>query len=161
MSPAIRLGADRLLLISLRHVGREPKMIERASAPRRIPSRCSSWARRSTRCSSIHTEYDLMRMKRNPLLLEAATDAFRRFVSEEMMNHELVRCAGAPLRRIQAVHIRPSEDIARSPRSSSPRRNEGRRLIRAQAHQRLAAGEGRARERPVVLPLVRRRLRGD
>ena len=27
------------------------------------------------------------------------------------MNHELVRLRGAPLRRIQAVHIRPSEDI--------------------------------------------------
>jgi len=27
------------------------------------------------------------------------------------MNRELVRLRGAPLRRIQAVHIRPSEDI--------------------------------------------------
>jgi NTE family protein len=29
------------------------------------------------------------------------------------MNHELVRLRGAPLRRVQAVHIRPSEDIGR------------------------------------------------
>src|SRR5213075_1549400 len=30
---------------------------------------------------------------------------------EEMMNHELVRLRGAPLRRIQTIHIRPSKDI--------------------------------------------------
>src|SRR5262249_30999670 len=57
-----------------------------------------------------HTEYDLMRMQRINMILEAGHASFGdRF--EEMMNHELVRLRGAPLRRIQAVHIRPSEDI--------------------------------------------------
>ena len=57
-----------------------------------------------------HTEYDLMRMQRINLILEAGHASFGdRF--EEMMNHELVRLRGAPLRRIHAVHIRPSEDI--------------------------------------------------
>ena len=53
MSPAIRLGADRLLLVSLRHVGERAEGRSSASASRRIRSRCSSPARRSTRCSSI------------------------------------------------------------------------------------------------------------
>jgi NTE family protein len=51
-----------------------------------------------------------MRMQRINMILEAGQASFGdRF--EEMMNHELVRLRGAPLRRIQAVHIRPSEDI--------------------------------------------------
>ena len=57
-----------------------------------------------------HTEYDLQRMQRINLILEAGHASFGdRF--EEMMNQELARLRGAPLRRIQAVHIRPSEDI--------------------------------------------------
>jgi NTE family protein len=52
MSPAIRLGADRMVLVSLRYVAPVPRRSSR-SGPRPIPSRCSSSARRSTRCSSI------------------------------------------------------------------------------------------------------------
>jgi NTE family protein len=49
-------------------------------------------------------------MQRINLILEAGISSFgERF--EQMMNHELARLRGAPLRRIQAVHIRPSEDI--------------------------------------------------
>ena len=59
-----------------------------------------------------HTEYDLMRMQRINMILEAGHASFgERF--EETMNHELVRLRGAPLRRIQAAHIRPSEDIGK------------------------------------------------
>jgi NTE family protein len=51
-----------------------------------------------------------MRMQRINMILEAGRASFgSRF--EEMMNHDLVRLRGAPLRRIAAVHIRPSEDI--------------------------------------------------
>jgi len=61
-----------------------------------------------------------------------------------MMNHELIRLRGAPLRRIQAVHIRPSEDIgalaAEFVRAGRMRVSGviARRLI-----ERLAAGEAR------------------
>ena len=49
-------------------------------------------------------------MQRINLILEAGNASFGdKF--EDMMNHALVRLRGAPLRRIQAVHIRPSEDI--------------------------------------------------
>src|SRR6185503_14344437 len=90
-----------------------------------------------------HTEYDLMRMQRINMILEAGHASFGpRF--EEMMNHELVRLRGAPLRRIHAVHIRPSEDIGRLAAdfaSSGRVRVKGhiaRRLI-----GRLAGGEAR------------------
>jgi len=88
-----------------------------------------------------HTEYDLMRMKRINLLLEAGHNSFGdRF--EEMMNHELVRLRGAPLRRIQAVHIRPSEDIGvLAARFVASGRMKVDGLIARKLISRLAAGE--------------------
>jgi len=109
MSPAIRLGADRLLLISLRHVGAEPKVIQKERAEA-YPKPLFLAGKALNALLLDHTEYDLMRMQRINMILEAGHASFGdRF--EEMMNHELVRLRGAPLRRIQAVHIRPSEDI--------------------------------------------------
>lgn len=108
MSPAIRLGADRLLLVSLKHV-KEPKSLqqERVEA---YPKPLFLAGKALNALMLDHTEYDLMRMQRINMILEAGHASFGpRF--EEMMNHELVRLRGAPLRRIQAVHIRPSEDI--------------------------------------------------
>ena len=109
MSPAIRLGADRLLLVSLRHLGDQSKAVqqERLEA---YPKPLFMLGKALNALLLDHTEYDLARMKRINLILEAGTASFgTKF--EDMMNHELVRLRGAPLRRIQAVHIRPSFDI--------------------------------------------------
>jgi NTE family protein len=111
MSPAIRLGADRLLLVSLRHVKKtpEPKAIEQERIEA-YPKPLFLAGKALNALMLDHTEYDLMRMQRINLILDAGRASFGdRF--EEMMNHELVRLRGAPLRSIQAVHIRPSEDI--------------------------------------------------
>ena len=109
MSPAIRLGADRLLLISLRHIAHEPKKIERERVEA-YPKPLFMVGKALNALLLDHTEYDLARMQRINLILEAGRASFgAKF--EDMMNHELVRLRGAPLRRIQAVHIRPSQDI--------------------------------------------------
>jgi NTE family protein len=109
MSPAIRLGADRLLLISLRHVARDTKSLQKERVEA-YPKPLFLAGKALNALLLDHTEYDLQRMQRINLILEAGHASFGdRF--EEMMNHELVRLRGAPLRRIQAVHIRPSEDI--------------------------------------------------
>jgi len=109
MSPAIRLGADRLLLVSLKHVKKEPKIIEQERVEA-YPKPLFLAGKALNALMLDHTEYDLMRMQRINMILEAGNASFGpRF--EEMMNHELVRLRGAPLRRIQAVHVRPSEDI--------------------------------------------------
>ena len=111
MSPAIRLGADRMLLVSLRHVGREPKVIQKERVEA-YPKPLFMLGKALNALLLDHTEYDLARMQRINLILEAGHASFgNKF--EDMMNHELVRLRGAPLRRIQAVHIRPSEDIGR------------------------------------------------
>jgi len=109
MSPAIRLGADRMLLVSLRHVAAQPEQIERERVEA-YPKPLFLAGKALNALLLDHTEYDLQRMQRINLILEAGHASFGdRF--EEMMNHELVRLRGAPLRRIGAVHIRPSEDI--------------------------------------------------
>ena len=109
MSPAIRLGADRLLLVSLKHVKKEPKQLQK-EREEAYPKPLFLAGKALNALLLDHTEYDLMRMQRINMILDAGKASFGdRFA--EMMNHELVRLRGAPLRRIQAVHIRPSEDI--------------------------------------------------
>ncbi|HEX7699243.1 MAG TPA: patatin-like phospholipase family protein [Kofleriaceae bacterium] len=111
MSPAIRLGADRLLLVSLKHISREPKSLV-PEIPEGYPKPLFLAGKALNALLLDHTEYDLMRMERINMILEAGRASFGgRF--EEMMNHELVRLRGAPLRRIHATHIRPSEDIGK------------------------------------------------
>jgi NTE family protein len=109
MSPAIRLGADRLLLISLRHVSEVPREIQRERMEA-YPKPLFMVGKALNALLLDHTEYDLDRMQRLNHILEAGEHAFgARF--QEVMNRELIRLRGAPLRKIDAVHIRPSEDI--------------------------------------------------
>lgn len=109
MSPAIRLGADRLLLVSLKHVKKQEPVVAPA-ANEAYPKPLFLAGKALNALMLDHTEYDLMRMQRINQILEAGNASFGpKF--EDMMNHELVRLRGAPLRSIHAVHIRPSEDI--------------------------------------------------
>ena len=110
MSPAIRLGADRLLLVSLKHISHEPHA--QKAIPEGYPKPLFLAGKALNALLLDHTEYDLMRMERINTILEAGEASFgSKF--EEMMNHNLVRLRGAPLRRIHATHIRPSEDIGK------------------------------------------------
>jgi len=142
MSPAIRLGADRLLLVSLRHVKPIPAVTER-QIPEGYPKPLFLAGKALNALMLDHTEYDLQRMQRINQILEAGQASFgERF--EQMMNHELVRMRGAPLRRIQAVHIRPSEDIGTMAAdfvAAGRMRVSG--LLARKLIDRLASGEGR------------------
>jgi NTE family protein len=143
MSPAIRLGADRMLLVSLRHVAkRDPKQLEH-ERDEAYPKPLFLAGKALNALLLDHTEYDLARMQRINLILEAGHASFGpKF--EDMMNHELVRLRGAPLRRIQAAHIRPSEDIGAlaSDFVKSGKTQLGG-LVARKLIERLAAGEAR------------------
>lgn len=140
MSPAIRLGADRLLLISLRHLAPEPKLIQRERTEA-YPKPLFLAGKALNALLLDHTEYDLQRMQRINQILEAGNTTFGPQF-EAMMNQELQRLRGAPVRRIHAVHVRPSEDIGRL---AAQFVNAGRMrvsgLIARRLIQRLAAGE--------------------
>ncbi len=142
MSPALRLGADRLLLISLKHVKPAPKVVEKERTEA-FPKPLFLAGKALNALLLDHTEYDLQRMQRINLLLEAGVASFGDQF-ESMMNRELVRLRGAPLRHIQAVHIRPSEDIgslAADFVASGRVRVTG--LVARKLIQRLAGGEAR------------------
>jgi NTE family protein len=142
MSPAIRLGADRLLLVSLRHVASPSRELQREHADA-YPKPLFLAGKALNALLLDHTEYDLARMQRINLILEAGHASFGdKF--EDTMNHALVRLRGAPLRRIQAVHIRPSEDIgALAADFVASGRMRVRGLVARRLVQRLAAGEAR------------------
>ena len=111
LSPAIRLGADRLLLVSLRYVGdgaESPQLtLEREQA---YPKPLFMMGKALNALMLDHTDYDLDRMRRMNAILEAGASAFGPEF-RDVINTELVRLRGAPLRRLDVVHIRPSFDI--------------------------------------------------
>jgi NTE family protein len=109
MSPAIRLGADRLLLISLRHVAPEGKAIQKERVEA-FPKPLFLAGKALNALMLDHTDYDLARLLRINLILDAGRASFGD-TFEAAINAELGKLRGAPLRRIMATHIRPSEDI--------------------------------------------------
>ncbi len=109
MSPAIRLGADKVLLISLRHVTSpsEELMKEREAA---IPKPFFLLGKALNALLLDHTDYDIERMQRINAILHAGREAFGPQFND-VLNHKLGELRGAPLREIRALHIRPSVDI--------------------------------------------------
>jgi NTE family protein len=111
MSPAIRLGADRLLVISLRHLAspeeNQARAREREAA---FPKPLFLMGKALNALLLDHTEYDLDRLQRFNAILEAGHQAFGpQFL--DVLNAKMVELRGAPLRQLRAVHIRPSVDI--------------------------------------------------
>ncbi|HEY0193676.1 MAG TPA: patatin-like phospholipase family protein, partial [Kofleriaceae bacterium] len=142
MSPAIRLGADRMLLVSLRHVAPPPKEIQRENTLA-FPKPLYLAGKALNALMLDHTEYDLARMQRINLILEAGRASFGE-TFEGMMNDALVGLRGAPLRRIQAVHIRPSEDIGRmAAEFAGAGKAKVSGLVARRLIQRLAGGEAK------------------
>lgn len=144
MSPAIRLGADKMLLVSLRHLATPAEEADldqdhTASYPRPL----FLVGKALNALLLDHTEYDLDRMQRINAILAAGTSAFGpQFL--DVMNRELIRLRGAPLRPIEACHFRPSIDIGAmaSEFVASGRAAISSRLTR-KLLARLAEGEGR------------------
>jgi len=111
MSPAIRLGADRLLVITLRHVA-TPEELATLAESREIayPKPLFLAGKALNALLLDHTDYDIDRMERLNAILAAGERAFgARFT--EMLSEELIRLRGAPIRPIRAARVRPSVDI--------------------------------------------------
>jgi NTE family protein len=140
MSPAIRLGADRLLLVSLRHVAPPSPQLE-IDHENAYPKPLFMIGKALNALLLDHTEYDLQRMQRINSILDAGRSAFGP-TFDSVVNTQLMASRDAPLRRIQPVHIRPSQDIGAMASefvASGKLRVEGR--IARKLIQRLAAGE--------------------
>jgi NTE family protein len=109
MSPAIRLGADKLLVISLRHKASQVEEEARAKQHEAdYPKPLFLLAKALNSLMLDPTEYDLERMERINAILEAGQRAYGPGFHEVLAAQDRI---GAPMRQLQAVHIQPSEDI--------------------------------------------------
>ena len=113
MSPAIRMGADHLLLISLRHQEDENERLEHAKEREAAYPRPLFLMGKALNALLLDpTDYDLERMRRLNAVLEAGEECFGADFTDTI-NRKFVEMRGAPLRRLAAVHLRPSHDIGR------------------------------------------------
>lgn len=112
MSPAIRLGADRILLISLRHVSDSEEQQQQHIKEREhaYPRPLFLMGKALNALLLDATEYDLDRMNRLNSVLDVGEQCFGPEFTD-IINRKFMELRGAPIRRIEAVHIRPSEDI--------------------------------------------------
>ncbi len=111
LAPALRLGADRVLVISLRHV--PTPMEEQQEALDNEESYPSPWFVFGKALNSMlldHTDYDLDRLHRiNALVASGQKAAGHPFVEE--LNAAILPMHGQGVRVIRDLLIRPSKDI--------------------------------------------------
>ncbi|MGV3625763.1 MAG: patatin-like phospholipase family protein [Archangium sp.] len=108
LSPALRLGADRVLILSLRHKPRAdvdpPKLKHMPTTPYVIGKVLNA-------LMVDRTEYDLDRMRRLNEMLETGRKAYGEdFVTR--MNQALGEVRGQPYRVVRDLVVRPSRDLA-------------------------------------------------
>lgn len=108
MSPAIRLGAERLLVVSLKHMATEEELARQHCIS--YPHPLLLFGKAMNALLLDHTEYDIDRMERLNAILRAGEAAFGDDFLERL-NNQMMSLRGAPLRPIDAIHIRPSQDI--------------------------------------------------
>jgi NTE family protein len=145
MTPAIRLGADRILAISLRHVATEAEEGVKLAREREeaYPRPLFVFGKLFNALLLDHTGYDLDRMTRLNAMIDEGTRVYGDDFTD-VMNRKLAELRGSPLRRLEAVHLRPSRDIGGMASDFVKRgsaRIEGR--IFRRMLQRLAQGESR------------------
>ncbi|MBV1870408.1 MAG: patatin-like phospholipase family protein [Gammaproteobacteria bacterium] len=108
MSPAIRMGAERLLIVSLKHMATEEELAVQHCIS--YPHPLLLFGKAMDALLLDHTEYDIDRMERLNSILYAGEAAFGDDFLEKL-NKKMLEFRGAAIKPIEAVHIRPSEDI--------------------------------------------------
>jgi len=144
MSPAIRLGADRLLVITLRHVDTAEEQARMAETREMAYPKPLFLAGKALNALLLdHTDYDIDRMERLNAILAAGQRAFGASFTA-MLSEELIRLRGAPIRPLRAVRVRPSADIgAIASEFVAKDRIRVRGRVARRLLQRLAQGEAR------------------
>jgi NTE family protein len=148
LAPAIRLGAERILVVALRQQARATR--EPRSAEREPPTTAAQLGRILNALLLDHTDYDLERLRRINAVIARGEQSFGPAFAEcvaAVAGGEL----GGPLRRVKDLVIRPSVDIGRLAREHAERRVGGlrrgtlaSRLLRRAASDAEAASDGAA-----------------
>jgi NTE family protein len=108
LSPALRLGAERVLILSLRY--RPPGPVPPPKPMTGYPSTPVLMGKVLNALMLDHTEYDLDRMRRFNAILDTGTTTFGPdFLLK--MNETITHMRGQPYRRVKDLVIRPSKDL--------------------------------------------------
>ena len=114
ISPALRLGADRILVMGLKAAD-EPESDSGLMAPSGTvdssPSAAFLLGKILNALLSDKTEYDLQRLLRFNALLEAGERAYGEGFGEALGN-SMARMRGQAYRKVDALLIRPNENVA-------------------------------------------------
>lgn len=113
ISPAVRLGADRILVIGLKAAD-EPEdagMIPETTGVDQSPSAPFLLGKILNALLSDKTEYDLQRLERFNALLEAGHRAFGEGFTDALTN-SMTQRRGSGYRRVDSLMIRPNENVA-------------------------------------------------
>ncbi len=148
LAPAIRLGADRVLVVALRQAARS------AGAPRVEPAEPPTTAAQLGRILNAllldHTDYDLERLHRINALIEEGEKSFGPGFADRLASISGGR-VGAPMRKVRTLVVRPSRDIGVLAREHAARRVKGlrrgtlaSRLLRRAAADAEASADGAA-----------------
>ncbi len=112
LSPALRLGADRLLLIALRHPPDEPSPDEDRAREVAYSNPAYLVGKVLNALLLDHIDYDLQRMRLVNSILAGGEKAFgREFLPK--INEIIRERRGADYKQVQECVIRPSEDLGR------------------------------------------------
>ena len=108
LSPALRLGADRVLILTLKHKPATPPPFRPMRA---APSTPLLVGKVLNALMLDHTEYDLDRLRRFNGMLAAGKQAFGDDFLRRM-NEAIVQLRGQPYRPVRELVVRPSRDLA-------------------------------------------------
>jgi NTE family protein len=108
LSPALRLGADRVLILSLRH---KPKTRAPVQPMSSLPSTPLLVGKVLNALMLDHTEYDLDKLRRFNALLETGTRTYGPDFLEKM-NETMQQMRGQSYRMVRELVVRPSRDLS-------------------------------------------------
>jgi NTE family protein len=148
LAPAIRLGAERILVVALRQEARAQRPARADGAE--PPTSAALLGRILNALLLDHTDYDLERLRRINEVIARGEQAFGPHFAE-CVQAVAAGDLGGPLRQVKDLVIRPSVDIGRLAREHAERR-VGRlrrgtlasRLLRRAASDAEAASDGAA-----------------
>ena len=110
LAPALRLGADRVLVIGLRHDygAQEPVFADEREAVAQSPIYLAGKALNALLLDRV--EYDLGRMRLFNAILQNGIEVYGEDFLERI-NQPIVRRRGRPYKIVESIFVRPSDDL--------------------------------------------------
>ncbi|ABC81550.1 patatin-like phospholipase family protein [Anaeromyxobacter dehalogenans] len=149
LAPALRLGAERVLVIALRAEGRKAERAPRLH-PEEVPTTAAQLGRLLNALLLDHADYDIDRLRHVNAMMDRAEQVFGPGFAEQLASIS-ARELGAPFRRVRELVIRPSRDIGVLAHEHAARRVRhlrpgtlAARLLRRAAADTEAAADGAA-----------------